>query len=252
MSRSNALYSHFIVFSLARDYATTPNLGKGAARPPLTAQVLFRFPVRSATLKARPGGETGRRKGLKIPSPERDVRVRLPPRAPGGISGSLCGVIGQTSAGSAGSGLGLITMKPMTRDEWRAFLSSGTRTAKLATVRPDGRPHVAPVWFELDAEELVFTTGKDSVKGRNIRSKPRVMLSVDDERPPFAFVLIEGSAVPSEPSPAGLLPWTTRIAKRYMGAGQADAYGKRNAVEGELLIRVSLTRVIARKGISDW
>lgn len=143
-------------------------------------------------------------------------------------------------------------MKAMTPAEWRAFLLSGTRTAKLATVRPDGRPHVAPVWFDLDRDELVFMTGRDTVKGKNILQDPRVMLSVDDEQPPFAFVLIEGSAVASALSPKELLPWSTRIAARYMGAKQADAYGKRNAVEGELLIRVPLKRVIARKGVVDW
>ena len=47
-------------------------------------------------------------------------------------------------------------------------------------------------------------------------------------------------------------PWTTRIAKRYMGAEQAEAYGKRNAVEGELLVRVPLTKVTVRKGVADW
>lgn len=143
-------------------------------------------------------------------------------------------------------------MKPMTREEYRAFLTSGTRTAKLASVRPDGRPHVAPVWFDLDGDELVFLTGRDTVKGKNMRRDPRVMLSVDDERPPFAFVLIEGVAAVSEPSPQELLPWSTRIARRYMGAEQADAYGKRNAVEGVLLVRVPLTRVTARKGLADW
>jgi hypothetical protein len=54
-----------------------------------------------------------------------------------------------------------------------------------------------------------------------------------------------------EVSPAELLPWTTRIAKRYMGTEQADAYGKRNAVEGEVLVRVPLTKVTAQKGIAE-
>jgi len=142
-------------------------------------------------------------------------------------------------------------MKPMSRDEWRAFLLSGTRTAKLGTVRSDGRPHIAPVWFDLDDADLVFTTGKETVKGKNIRRDPRVMICVDDERPPFAFVLIEGAPVVSEPSPPELLPWTTRIARRYMGEEQAAAYGKRNAVEGELLVRVPLAKVSAYKGIAD-
>ena len=142
-------------------------------------------------------------------------------------------------------------MKTMIETEWRSFLSSGTRTGKLATTRADGRPHVAPIWFVLDSSDLVFTTHDGTVKAKNLRRDPRVMLSVDDERPPFAFVLIEGSATIDELSPVDLLPWTTRIAERYMGTQNAGAYGKRNAVEGELLIRVPLTKVTARKGIAD-
>jgi len=142
-------------------------------------------------------------------------------------------------------------MKPMTAEEWRAFVTSGTRTAKLATRRPDGRPHVTPVWFVLDSDDLVFTTQRDTLKGRNLLHDSRVMLAVDDERPPFAFVLIEGSAVVQELSPEQLLPWTTRIAERYMGAQNSEAYGRRNAVDGELLIRIPLGKVTARKGIAE-
>jgi PPOX class probable F420-dependent enzyme len=143
-------------------------------------------------------------------------------------------------------------VKAMTSEQWRAFLASGTRTAKLATCRPDGRPHVAPVWFVVDADDLVFTTHRDTVKGRNLLHDARVMLSVDDERPPFAFVLITGTAVVIELPPGEVLPWTTRIAERYMGAAEADAYGRRNAVEWELLARVPLEKITARAGISDW
>lgn len=143
-------------------------------------------------------------------------------------------------------------MKSMTPAEWHEFLLFGTRTAKVATVRSNGYPHVAPVWFVLNGDELVFTTGKTSVKGKDLLREPHLMISVDDERPPFAFVLIDGTAVVEELLPEKLLPWTTRIANRYVATGQADAYGKRNAVDGELLVRVALTKVIAHKGIADW
>ncbi len=141
-------------------------------------------------------------------------------------------------------------MHVMTEPEWREFLLSGTRTAKLATVRRDGRPHVAPIWFDLDGDNLVFTTGDTSVKGKALRRNPRVSLCVDDERPPFAFVTIEGTARISE-DPAELQHWATRIGGRYMGADQAEAYGARNGVSGELLVRVGLERVVARAGIAD-
>src|SRR5207247_10327913 len=131
-------------------------------------------------------------------------------------------------------------LKPMTENAWRSFLSFGTRTAKLASRRPDGRPHVTPIWFVLDANDLVFTTHSDSVKGKNLRHDPRVMLAVDDEQPPFAFVLVEGSASLSDLSPSELLPWTTRTAVRILGPDQSDASGKRNPVNGQTLVRVPL------------
>jgi nitroimidazol reductase NimA-like FMN-containing flavoprotein (pyridoxamine 5'-phosphate oxidase superfamily) len=55
-------------------------------------------------------------------------------------------------------------MRAMSAEEARAFLLERPRTAKLATVRADGRPHVAPVWFELDGDDLVFTTWHTTVK----------------------------------------------------------------------------------------
>ena len=142
-------------------------------------------------------------------------------------------------------------MTSMSREEWRRFLAERTRTAKLATVRADGRPHVAPVWFVVDSDALVFMTLDTSVKGRNLLREARVMLSVDDETPPYAFVLIEGTAEVSRLATHEILPWSRRIADRYMAAAEAPATAERNAVEGELLVRVPFTRVIATKGVAS-
>src|SRR5215216_7626724 len=136
----------------------------------------------------------------------------------------------------------------MTSDETRAFLLEGTRTAALATVRPDGRPHVAPVWFTLDGDDLLFNTGENTVKGANLQRDGRLALMVDDEEPPFAFVSIEGDASLSDDLDT-MRDWAIRIAARYMGEDQADAYGKRNAVPGELLVRLHPTRIVAIKDV---
>jgi PPOX class probable F420-dependent enzyme len=141
-------------------------------------------------------------------------------------------------------------MPRMTEEEWRAFLRHPVRTAKLATVRKDGRPHVAPIWYDLDGDEIVFNTGADSVKGQALRRDPRVSLCVDDDQPPFAFVMVEGTATISE-DPAELLAWATRIGGRYMGAAAAEAYGARNGGPGELLVRVRPRHVVALSGIAD-
>ena len=49
-------------------------------------------------------------------------------------------------------------MEKMTESEWRAFVSEGTRTGKAGVTRADGAPHVTPIWFVLDGDDLVFTT----------------------------------------------------------------------------------------------
>jgi PPOX class probable F420-dependent enzyme len=135
--------------------------------------------------------------------------------------------------------------REMTPDEIRAFLLVGTRTAKVATVRADGRPHVAPVWFVLDGDDIIFNTGASSVKGKTLRRDPRVSISVDDATPPYSFVVIEGIAEVTDDLDA-MLPWSTAIGGRYMGADQAEQFGRRNAVEGELLVRVHPQHTISR------
>lgn len=107
-------------------------------------------------------------------------------------------------------------MPIMNDDQWRTFVSAGTRTGKLATIRGDGSPHVAPLWFALDGDELVFQTEITSVKGRNLARDPRFALVVDDERPPYSFVLFQGTArIDSDPGEARR--WAGRLGARYMG-----------------------------------
>ena len=135
-------------------------------------------------------------------------------------------------------------------NEHRNFLMEQVRTAKLATVRKDGRPHVTPIWFKLDGNILVFSTWHTSIKAVNIRRDGRVCLCVDDEKPPFSYIQIEGTAVMSADSET-LSYWSTRIAGRYMGEGLAEAYGKRNSVEGELLVRVTPTKIVFIKDVAN-
>jgi PPOX class probable F420-dependent enzyme len=134
-------------------------------------------------------------------------------------------------------------VSPFTPDV-RAFLSAGTRTGKLGYVAKDGRPLVAPVWFVLEGDDLVFNTGATTAKGRAIGRDPRLVITVDLEEPPYAFVQVQGEAEVSE-DPDELVRTATAIGGRYMGADRAEEFGKRNGVPGELVVRVRPTRVIA-------
>lgn len=146
-------------------------------------------------------------------------------------------------------------MEHMSDAEWRSFATAGTRTGKLAVRRKDGRPHVTPVWFVLDDTDpgdlrVVFNTGHDSLKGRALRRDPHFALCVDDQQPPYSFVLLECTAELVEDT-GRLKTWATRIAARYMGQERAEEFGARNAVPGEYLVRGRIDRVTAQAAVSE-
>jgi PPOX class probable F420-dependent enzyme len=119
-----------------------------------------------------------------------------------------------------------------TRRRWitqrgRRRSASALPTSRCATsLGAGGQPHVMPVWFVLDGEELVFTTWGDSVKGRNLRRNPRAAVIVDKEAAPHAFVHIRGHVKLSEDLEE-LLRFATAIGGRYMGGDRAGEFGRR-------------------------
>jgi PPOX class probable F420-dependent enzyme len=82
----------------------------------------------------------------------------------------------------------------MTTEEMWQILSEPGRDALLATVRPDGSPHLVPVWYTVDGQSLVFSTWLDTVKARNMQQNPRVAVTVSQPADPIFFVLLEGAA----------------------------------------------------------
>jgi len=148
-------------------------------------------------------------------------------------------------------------MAAMSKTEIRRFLMQGTFTGKLATVRKEGGSHVVPIWFVVDGEtskrgigDIVFTTGTESTKAKNIRLDKRVSICVDNQTPLFSFVTLFGVAKIFPYRQKEVLRWATKIAERYMGKSKAEAYGKRNSGEGEVLVRIMPTRIIAEKDIT--
>ena len=149
-------------------------------------------------------------------------------------------------------------MAEMSKEEIARFVMQGTFTGKLATVRKDGSSHVVPIWFVLDNENskrrgnIIFTTYSTSVKANNIRRNNMVSICIDDQTRPFSFVTIFGSAKIHIYKQKEVLKWATKIAERYMGKKNAEAYGRRNSSEGAVLVRINPTRIIAEKDIAGW
>jgi PPOX class probable F420-dependent enzyme len=133
--------------------------------------------------------------------------------------------------------------------EISAFLSEGTRTGVLGFASADGRPLVTPVWFIVEDGCLVFNTGKETAKGRALARDPRATICADLDVPPYGFVQVQGDAELSE-DPGELLRTATAIAGRYMGQDRAEEFGKRNAVPGELVVRLRPTKVIAALNVT--
>jgi PPOX class probable F420-dependent enzyme len=149
-------------------------------------------------------------------------------------------------------------MAEMSKAEIGRFLNKSTFTGKLATVKKNGSPHVVPIWFVLDFRNsgnmignIYFTTGSSSIKAENIRRNNRVSLCVDDQTPPFSFVVVRGVARLLPYRIMEITKWATRIAERYMGKKKAKAYGERNSGEGEVLVQIEPAKVIAEKDIAS-
>lgn len=143
-------------------------------------------------------------------------------------------------------------MPDMSKDEIRSFLLKGTFTGKLGTINKNGTPHVVPLWYILDEDNIIFNTGNNSVKAKNIRRDNRVRLCVDDQAPLYSFVTIDGIAEIISGEPSIIFKWAKIIAARYMGVDKAEEYGKRNSSEDELLIKIKPFKVIGQKDIAEW
>ncbi|MEV6286709.1 PPOX class F420-dependent oxidoreductase [Kribbella sp. NPDC051770] len=71
----------------------------------------------------------------------------------------------------------------------------GKSIAHLATVGADGSPHSVPVYVGTRGDHVVFFTGPDARKARNLRHDPRVALSIAPVDNPFNPVVVRGRVV---------------------------------------------------------
>lgn len=118
------------------------------------------------------------------------------------------------------------------------------RIAVLATVRADGSPHTAPVWFRYEDGAFKVLTDRGSRKHRNIERDARVELCIDDrERPPFHTVIVRGRAS-VQPSPGAA--WREALAAHYLGAENGRRYIESTPGGDEVLL------VIVPERVAGW
>jgi len=130
---------------------------------------------------------------------------------------------------------------PMTQEEIDEFLRA-PNIAVVATVDPDGQPHVVPTWYVYEDGEIIFHTGPRSRKYRNLRQNPRVTLCVDSKAAPYKAVVIYGQASMEARTDEER---TRRMAVAYLGEGIGNRYADSLSGERLVVVRVKPDRVIS-------
>ena len=114
--------------------------------------------------------------------------------------------------------------------------------ATLATLRQDGSPHTAPVWYRYEGSAFFVLTDEGSQKHKNVMRDPRVELCIDDrERAPFHTVIVRGRAtVLPHPGPE----WRLALAVRYLGEERGRRYTESEGDGGGVMIRVDPEKIV--------
>jgi PPOX class probable F420-dependent enzyme len=99
----------------------------------------------------------------------------------------------------------------------RALFGEGRNFPTLATIMADGSPHAISIWSGVEDDRIVFFTGRDSLKARNIARDPRVALSVVDLENPYRTARVRGRVIETRDGDAAM-EVVDRISRRYVGA----------------------------------
>jgi PPOX class probable F420-dependent enzyme len=122
-------------------------------------------------------------------------------------------------------------------DKARAFIE-GKNFGNLATVMADGSPHVAPVWIDYDAGDVLINTAEGRQKLKNIRHDPRVAMDVLNSENPYEMVTLRGRVV--EVTHEGAEAHIDKLAKKYLGR---DTYPYRQPGEQRVIIRIEPEKI---------
>ena len=119
----------------------------------------------------------------------------------------------------------------------RAIFAKNT-LAHVATLGPDGEPHVTPVWVELDGDDIVINTALGRAKARNLAADDRVAVSLTDPDDPYVVIAVRGTVVGF--TTAGADEVIDRLAKKYL---DLDAYPFRREGEIRVTVRIRPDRI---------
>jgi PPOX class probable F420-dependent enzyme len=114
--------------------------------------------------------------------------------------------------------------------------------ASVATVDPEGRPQVTPVWIDLDGDDLVFNSARGRVKANNLEKNPQVAISVVDPEDTYNVVVVRGTVSATE---EGADAHIDSLAKKYLGL---DEYPMRQEGEVRVKYTVHADKIVMQAG----
>ncbi len=113
--------------------------------------------------------------------------------------------------------------------------------AHVATIGPEGEPHVSPVWVELDGDDIIVNTALGRAKARNFASDPRVAVSLTDPDDPSSCIVVRGTVVGFTTQGADEV--IDRLQKKYTGA---ETFSDRREGEIRVTVRIRPDRIAAQ------
>jgi PPOX class probable F420-dependent enzyme len=100
-------------------------------------------------------------------------------------------------------------------EKYRDLLTKKVAFANLATLMPDGRPQVTPVWFDYDGNNVIFNSARGRQKDLNVRRDPRVSLTIVDPENPYRYIEVRGRV--TDITQEGADDQINKLAKKYLG-----------------------------------
>ncbi|MGQ4514044.1 TIGR03618 family F420-dependent PPOX class oxidoreductase [Streptomyces sp. DW26H14] len=121
----------------------------------------------------------------------------------------------------------------------KQLVDGGKPFATVSTLLPDGGPHLAVVWIGRDGDDLVFATGADSRKARNVARDPRITVLLNPASAPYTYAEVRGTATTTAEGARELLD---RLSLAYAGKPYAEFAG--GNVGPTVVVRITPGKVV--------
>lgn len=130
-----------------------------------------------------------------------------------------------------------MTSTTMTDDEREAFLAD-LHVGILSIARDDKGPLALPIWYQYEGGHVIMSIDAHSAKAKLLRRHGRATMTVQNETPPYQYVMVEGPVTVAHEQRDGL-----PLAVRYLGDDIGEWYAKQNPpTENSVIARLTPER----------